>query len=264
MESHSLSSDLEGFCNGVSMDSSSSGFEIKTRNGSFSTSSLVLDTKKGELVKANVLMGKKGVSAERNSEALRNHSEAERKRRARINAHLDTLRNIVPGANKMDKASLLAEVISHMKELKRTSAEATEEHFMPTDVDEIRVEEQENKSDGAPYLITVSLCCDHKPGLLSDLRKALDELHLVLMRAEIATLEGRMKNMFVITSYKEQRCKDTEVRELLASSVNQAIRAILYKFSATQEFSLKSTLSHKRRRISLFHPSFSSSSADLW
>lgn len=134
---------------------------------------------------------------------------------------------------------------------------------MPTDIDEMRVEEQEHEINGSPYLITVSLCCDHKPGLLTDLRKALDELHLVLKNAEIATLEGRMKNMFVLTSYKDL-CKDTEVGQLHANSVNEAIRSILDKFSATEEFSLKSTFSHKRRRISLLDPSFSASSADPW
>ncbi|WCJ30943.1 basic helix-loop-helix (bHLH) DNA-binding superfamily protein [Euphorbia peplus] len=258
---HYWSSDLEGFVNGFSMSSSGFEVEVERTNGSLSNSSLVLDTGKGELVEAKVSLGKKGIALEKNREALRNHSEAERKRRARINAHLDTLRSIVPGANKMDKASLLAEVISHVKVLKEAAAEVSEDHFIPTDIDEIRVEEQVNNSDTAPYFIMVSLCCDHKPGLLSDLRKALDELHLVLTRAEIATLEGRMKNMFVITSYKEQLCKDSEAHKSLTSSVNQAIRSILYKFSATQEFSLNST---KRRKISTFDPSFSSSSADLW
>ncbi|KAF2283514.1 hypothetical protein GH714_011538 [Hevea brasiliensis] len=157
--------------------------------------SLVLDSQRGELVEATVRVGRGGVSAERSIVALRNHCEAERKRRARINAHLDTLRSMVPGANKMDKASLLSEVVSHLQELKRSAAEASEGLLMPTDIDEVRVEGQENGLDVGPYLIRVSLSCDYKPGLLSDLRQALDSLHLIVMKAEIATLEGRMKNV---------------------------------------------------------------------
>ena len=60
--------DLEGLCDGVFMNS---GFEAKTKNGSCSTSSLVLDGQRGELVEATVSVGRKGVSAERSSEALK-------------------------------------------------------------------------------------------------------------------------------------------------------------------------------------------------
>ncbi|KDP31789.1 hypothetical protein JCGZ_12250 [Jatropha curcas] len=266
MEPHSWSSsvvtsDLEGLCDGFYM---TSGFEAKTRNESCSSSSLVLDSQRGELVEATVTVGRKGVPAERSVEALRNHCEAERKRRARINSHLDTLRNLVPGAKKMDKASLLAKVISYLKELKSTAAEASEGFLVPTDTDEVRVEGQENGLDGTPCIIRVSLSCDYKPGLLSDLRQALNKLQLTVMQAEIATLEDRMKNVFVMTSCKEGHSENTEVRTILASSVHQAIRSTLDKFSASHEFSLKSTFSHKRRRVPLFDPSFSSPSGDLW
>lgn len=164
----------------------------------------------------------------------------------------------------MDKATLLAAVISHLKELKMIAADASEGLLMPMDVDEIKVEQQEDGLDGAPYLIRVSLCCDYNPGLLSDLRRALDALHMIVMRAEIATLEGRMKNVFVLTSCKEGHSEDTEEHQFLASSVHQALRSILDKFSTSQEFSFKSTFSNKRRRVSLFDSSLSSSSENLW
>ena len=78
-----------------------SGLQAKTRTGSSSTSALVLDNERGELVEATVRMERKVVSAERSIAALKNHSEAEKKRRARINAHLDTLRSLVPGTSKV-------------------------------------------------------------------------------------------------------------------------------------------------------------------
>lgn len=71
------------------------------RNGPASSSSLVLDSLRGELVEASVKSERKGVATERTVEALKNHSEAEKRRRARINAHFDTLRSLIPGAKKV-------------------------------------------------------------------------------------------------------------------------------------------------------------------
>ena len=63
--------------------------------------SLVLDSKRGELVKAPARMGKKGISEAKALAALKNHSEAERRRRERINSHLSTLRGLVPYTQKV-------------------------------------------------------------------------------------------------------------------------------------------------------------------
>ncbi|KAH7533179.1 hypothetical protein FEM48_Zijuj04G0102800 [Ziziphus jujuba var. spinosa] len=220
------------------------------RYGSASSSSLVLDSSRGELVEAPVKSGRKGVSTERTIEALKNHSEAEKRRRARINAHFDTLRSLIPGAKKMDKASLLAEVIKHFKELKRKAAEASEESVIPNDTDEVKVE-QDDELEGKPYSIRVSLSCNYRPGLLSDLRQALDDLHLIILKAEIATLGGRMKNVFVITSCKEENTKNGEVSQFHASSICQTLRSVLNRFSDSEEF-LGTTVSNKRIRASMF------------
>lgn len=226
-----------------------------TKNGSPSSSSWVLDSERCELVEAPVKLERKGGSAERTVAALRSHCEAERRRRARISAHLDTLRGLVPGAKKMDKASLFAEVISHMKELKRSAAEASDGFVIPMDFDEVIVERDDGLDGSIPYSIKASVCCDYKPGFLSDLRQALDALHLIIKRAEIATLGGRMKNVVVMTCCKEGHVNDTEVR--------QALISLLDKFSVSQEFSIGSTLSDKRRRISVFDCPSSSSLGDF-
>lgn len=240
------------------------GFQGKSRNGSPSYSSLVLDSERGELVEANVKLQRKGVSEDRSVAALKNHIEAERNRRKRINGHLDTLRSLIPGATKMDKATLLTEVISQLKELEKNATEATEGFLIPTDIDEVKIEQQEDGLDGASCSIKASLCCNYKPGLLSDLRRVLEALHLSIVKAEIATLEGRMKNIFVMASCQEQNFENTEVCQSLVSSVHQAIRSVLDKFSATEEFLLGARLSNKRRRVSLFDSSLSSSSEYLW
>lgn len=64
--------------------------------------SLVLDSEKGELVKASGRVEKKVAKTEgKTLAALKSHSEAERRRRQRINAHLSTLRNLVPSSDKV-------------------------------------------------------------------------------------------------------------------------------------------------------------------
>ncbi|KAH7577033.1 hypothetical protein ACOSP7_002229 [Xanthoceras sorbifolium] len=233
------------------------GSRAGTRNGSSSYSSLVLDSERGELVKANVRLQRKGVSVERSVAASKNHIEAERKRRRRINGHLDTLRTLLPGAKKMDKATLLSEVIDRLKQLQKNATEANEGFLIPTDIDEVRVERQEDRLDGAPHSIRASLCCDYKPGLLSNLRQALDALHLILVKAEIATLGDRMKNVIVMAGCKEKNIENTEVCQSRMSSVHQALQSVLHKFSASDDFLLGARLSNKRRRISLFNSSLS-------
>uniref|UniRef100_A0A803QJC5 BHLH domain-containing protein n=1 Tax=Cannabis sativa TaxID=3483 RepID=A0A803QJC5_CANSA len=235
---------------------SNSDFEI--RNDKYLGNSsircgLVLDSLKGELVEAPAKLERKGVSAERTIEALKNHSEAEKRRRARINSHFDTLRSLTPGAKKMDKASLLAEVISHLKDLKRKTAETSEDCTIPKDFDEVKVE-PEDEMEGRPYSIRVSLSCDYKPGLLSDLRQALDALQLIIMRAEIATLGCRMKNVFVITACNEDKVEDDdEFRRFHARSIYLALRTVLDKFAVSEQF-IGATLSNKKRRASVFIP----------
>ncbi|PSS05655.1 Transcription factor bHLH30 like [Actinidia chinensis var. chinensis] len=232
--------------------------------GSSSSSSLVLDGERGELVKAMVRPVQKGVKADKALEALRNHSEAERRRRERINGHLASLRSLIPGTNKMDKASLLAEVLDRLKELRRNAAEATKGILVPLDIDEVIVEQQDGGSDGDSCAIRASLCCDYKHEILSDLRQALDALHLKTVRAEIATFEGRMIYVFVITCCKDRNMEYNERCQLLASSIRHTMRTVLDKFYASEEISSRSTFSNKRRRVPFFQSSNSSSLGDLW
>ncbi|KAH7544960.1 hypothetical protein FEM48_Zijuj01G0041600 [Ziziphus jujuba var. spinosa] len=237
----------------------SGGFGGVLRGGGTGLShSLVLDSRKGELVKAPVKVGKKGVSEAKALAALKNHSEAERRRRERINAHLATLRGLVPCTEKMDKATLLAEVISQVKKLKKNAAEASKGLLIPMDADEVRVEPYNNRTGDGRVSFKATICASNRSELLSDIRQALDVLHLKMDRTEISTLGDRVKIIFVFSCYKEEN-SNGEKCQILASSVHGALSSVLDKACALAEYSPRTTQPSKRRRISYFDSSSSSS-----
>ncbi|XP_073029974.1 transcription factor bHLH30-like [Primulina eburnea] len=212
--------------------------------------SLVLDGEKDELVKISGRLGKEnGVSDAKTLAALKSHCEAERRRRERINAHFATLRGLVPSNEKMDKATLLAEVISQVKQMKKTAACASEGLHIPMDHDEVKVEEfNENQGDDTrTFSFKASLCSDYRPHLLSDLRQSIDDLPVKLLRAEISTLRSRVKSVFFLTASEER----PEARDVLINSVHSALSNILDKVSASTQYS-QSFFPRKRSRASYF------------
>ncbi|XVF25657.1 hypothetical protein REPUB_Repub13aG0232300 [Reevesia pubescens] len=234
-----------------------------SNGGSLSVSvsqSLVLDSEKGELVEMPVKVGKKNLSEEKVKAALKSHSEAERRRRERINAHLDTLRTLLPCREKMDKATLLGEVNRQVKELKKNANEASKCYLVPMDDDEVKVEPCVDEANGT-FSFKASICCDYRPELLTDLRQALDTLPIKMVKAEISTLGGRLKNDFVFTGGCRSNAyvDDAEARRFVACSIQQALNSVLEKACTSPEYSPCSTFPNKRRRMSYFDSSCSSS-----
>jgi UTP:GlnB (protein PII) uridylyltransferase len=209
---------------------------------------LVLDSDKGELVKANGKIEKKNAIVEgKSKEALKNHSEAERRRRERINSHLDTLRGLVPCNQKMDKAALLAEVIDQVKKLKNIASDATKGLQIPMDADEVRVEPLDEHCS----TFMASLCCDYRSDLMSDVKLAFSSVDVNVVKAEISTLGGRVKNVIVFTV--DINCGN--VVEVV-NSIRDALSSIVDKMSVSLDYTPRTYLPNKRPRISLLdHPS---------
>uniref|UniRef100_J3LU18 BHLH domain-containing protein n=1 Tax=Oryza brachyantha TaxID=4533 RepID=J3LU18_ORYBR len=124
--------------------------------------------------------------------ASRNHREAEKRRRERIKSHLDRLRAVLAVLAflrfelllmEIDKASLLAKAVERVRDLKQRMAgigEAAPAHLFPTEHDEIVV------------------LCDDRSDLLPELIETLRALRLRTLRAEMATLGGRVRNVLVL------------------------------------------------------------------
>ncbi|KAA8530765.1 hypothetical protein F0562_005467 [Nyssa sinensis] len=138
--------------------------------------------------------------------ACKNHSEAERRRRRRINDHLATLRTLLPNTIKTDKASLLAEVVRQVRELKKqteelmatsnndvhgysSNANVTNECGFPSETDELKL----CYCDGDSGTIKATLCCEDRPELISEMTMALRSLEAKVVRAEMSTVGGRTK-----------------------------------------------------------------------
>uniref|UniRef100_A0A7C9CNU3 BHLH domain-containing protein n=1 Tax=Opuntia streptacantha TaxID=393608 RepID=A0A7C9CNU3_OPUST len=167
--------------------------------------------------------------------ASKSHSEAERRRRERINNHLAKLRSLLPNTTKTDKASLLAEVIQHVKELRRQTSLITETTMVPTETDELTVDAAADGQDGR-LIIKASLCCDDRSDLLPDLIKALKSLRLRTLKADITTLGGRVKNVLFIThdptaTDEEDHLEPFEPPEEppSISSVQEVLKAVMEK-----------------------------------
>ena len=139
------------------------------------------------------------------------------------------------------------------------AVEASKGLLIPMDDDEVKVEAYDN-GDGTVYF-KASLCCDYRPELLSDIRQAMDALQLKMLDAEISTLGGRLKNVLFLTNYNRNKnaVDDAEAQKLLTHSIHEALNSVLEKGCLTPEYSPRTTLANKRRRVTFFDSSSSSS-----
>lgn len=104
----------------------------------------------------------------------------------------------------IDKATLLAKAVERVRELKQRMAgvvgEATApaSHLFPTEHDEIVVLASGGGVGGAAAVFEASVCCDDRSDLLPGLIDTLRALRLRTLRAEMATLGGRVRNVLVL------------------------------------------------------------------
>ncbi|KAK9124557.1 hypothetical protein Sjap_014159 [Stephania japonica] len=186
---------------------------------------------------------------DRAAAASRSHSQAEKRRRERINSHLSTLRRLIPRSDKMDKAALLGSVVDHVKELKKKAIEISNVFTIPSEIDQVLVDSDANadpNNDNSITFLKASVCCDDRPELLADLIGAIKGLKLKAVRAELATLGGRVVNVMIL-------CSDTSVEDKGAclSSLKHSLKVALTRAASTSMGSSTSSLSTKRQRMLL-------------
>ena len=159
----------------------------------------------------------------------------------------------------MDKAALLAEVITHVKKLKATAARIRDHCAVPADADDVAVE----LVQGAPpsmtggVLVRATLSCDDGADVFADVKQALRPLRLSVVGSEVTTLGGRGRFTFLIMSSLSS-CGNGDVGAVV-ESVHQALQSVLDRANSALEFAPRASLLNKRRRVSTFESSSSSS-----
>ncbi|KAL5220996.1 hypothetical protein ABZP36_025709 [Zizania latifolia] len=195
--------------------------------------------------------------------ALKIHSEAERRRRERINAHLTTLRRMVPDSEQMDKATLLARVVDQVKDLKRKASEVTQRTPLPPETNEVSIECFTGDAAAAAAVaaavgnhrknlyIKASISCDDRPELIAGLTQAFHVLRLRTVRAEMTSLGGRVQHVFIL-------CKEEGSASVSLKSLKEAVRQALAKIASPELVYDSSHFQSKRQRILESHYSIMS------
>ncbi|KAJ9175917.1 hypothetical protein P3X46_014417 [Hevea brasiliensis] len=189
----------------------------------------------------------------------KSHSQAEKRRRDRINAQLGILRKLIPKSDKMDKAALLASVIDQVRDLKGKAMEVSKSITIPTEFDEVTVDVDEsddisqdlsstsnkkNKEDD--IFVRVSFCCDDRPEVFSELIRVLKGLRLSIVRADIASVGGRVKSILILCN------KDSKEEGVSLSTIKQSLNVFLSRISSS---SMPSNYRIRSKRQRFFLPS---------
>lgn len=131
-----------------------------------------------------------------------------------------------------------------MKELKRQTSLITDTCQVPTESDDLTVDSSYNDEEGN-LVIRATFCCQDRTDLMHDVINALKSLRLRTLKAEIATVGGRVKNILFLSreddeedhdqyrrnfdgddveGYDEERMMNNRV-----SSIEEALKAVIEK-----------------------------------
>ncbi|XP_062183094.1 transcription factor bHLH30-like [Phragmites australis] len=191
--------------------------------------------------------------------ALKIHSEAERRRRGRINAHLATLKRMIPDTTQMDKSALLARVVDQVKALRRKASEATQGMPLPPETNEVTIECYTGGDSGGAVgtdkilYIKASISCDDRPDLIAGLIQAFHGLRLRTVRADMTSLGGRVQHVFILCKEQGWGSEGASIR-----SLKEAVRQALAKVASPEMVYGSSPFQSKRQRILESHYSIRS------
>nr|GEV79669.1 transcription factor bHLH51-like [Tanacetum cinerariifolium] len=178
--------------------------------------------------------------------ASKNHSEAEKRRRDRINAHLATLRKLVSSSDKMDKATLLGKVVEHVKDLKLETMELGKVFTIPTDFDEVIIDQNSNNVGPCnDVFIKASVCCEDRAELFSEIKDALNSLRLTMVQADMTCLGGRIICNFIL-------CVSNNTSENEVTSLKHSLKILLNRIVSTSSWTMSSNYRIKSKRQRFF------------
>ncbi|KAE9613341.1 putative transcription factor bHLH family [Lupinus albus] len=151
----------------------------------------------------NYIISKPRSKAENKETAAKKHSDAEKRRRIRINEQYNALRRILPSIFnqhlnsssignepnrvKTDKASILVETIKQLRKLEKSVPKM----LIPSWEDEFTTEQCNNQEQQG--LVKVTLSCEDRRGLMLAIERAVGSVNAKLVNADLVTVGGRAK-----------------------------------------------------------------------
>ncbi|XP_047981231.1 transcription factor BHLH42 isoform X2 [Salvia hispanica] len=158
-----------------------------------------------------------------------NHVLAERRRREKLNERFVVLRSMVPFVTKMDKASILADTIEYLKQLKRRIQQLeaeSERNARRREKCRLRTDMSKRPKVGATVEVSiiesdalVDISCVDKSGLLLDLMQMLRDLGLHVTTAHSSINNGTFNAELrakVVESAHGRRPSITEVKTAIS------------------------------------------------
>ncbi|XP_020586827.1 truncated basic helix-loop-helix protein A isoform X2 [Phalaenopsis equestris] len=161
-----------------------------------------------------------------------NHVVAERRRREKLNKRFMVLRALVPCVTKLDKASILADTIEHVRQLRQHIHDLESQNKKTSNLLAVKVSDSHNQinspekatkvwgdsSLGIQVSITESnavirLQCHYKDGILLKIMQKLDELNLETTFVNSTMANGKFMAEFK-TKVKEPCGMRASIREI--------------------------------------------------
>lgn len=136
---------------------------------------------------------------------------------------------------------MLAEVVEHLKRLKKQADDVTNRYNdgesssscsgetvsvisaapFPGESDEASVIYCDGEEEGEPQRMKATVCCEDRPGLNRDLNRAILSVKGKPVRAEMMTVGGRTKSVVVV------QCDEREEEKEDVGTLERALKAVV-------------------------------------
>ncbi|KHN38580.1 Transcription factor bHLH51 [Glycine soja] len=161
-------------------------------------------------------------------------------------------------SDKMDKAALLGSVVDHVKDLKRKAMDVVSKAVtVPTETDEVTIDYHQSQDESYTkrvnilkenIIIKASVCCDDRPELFPELIQVLKGLRLTAVKADIASVGGRIKSILVLCS----KDSDEDNNSVCLSTLKQSLKSAVNKIAS---LSVATNYPSRSKRQRFFLPS---------